>query len=121
MTLINIAQTFKFELINLKKEFKKELIKYDYENTDFLMEDIRSLVIDNNLKPLEFPTVRNMQSLPGGAGLVKRCNELREGNKKGMQVARDKYIKYIVKCPINPIKKLEDDPTIKVDEEPKTF
>ena len=121
MTLINIAQTFKFELINLKKEFKKELIKYDYENTDFLMEDIRSLVIDNNLKPLEFPTVRNMQSLPGGAGLVKRCNELREGNKKGMQVARDKYIKYIVKCPINPIKKLEEDPTIKVEEEPKTF
>ena len=62
-----------------------------------------------------------MQSLPGGAGLVKRCNELREGNKKGMQVARDKYIKYIVNCPINPIKKLEEDPTIKVEEEPKTF
>ena len=38
-----------------------------------------------------------------------------------MQVARDKYIKYIVKCPINPIKKLEEDPTIKVKEEPKTF
>ena len=121
MELINIAQTFKFELINLKKEFKKELIKYDYENTDFLMEDIRSLVIDNNLKPLEFPTVRNMQSLAGGAGLVKRCNELRDGIKKGMQVARDKYIKYIVKYPINPIKKLEPDPKTKVKEDPKTF
>ncbi len=29
------------------------------------MEDIRSLLIGNNLKPLEFPTVINMRSLAG--------------------------------------------------------
>ena len=118
MTLINSAINFKNELINLKKQYKKELIKYDYENADLLMEDIRNLVIENNLAPGEFPTVRNMQSLPGGAGLVKRCNDFREGNKKGMGVAREKYRKYIA---INPIKKLEDAPNIKIEDKPKTF
>lgn len=67
------------------------------------MEDIRSLLIGNNLKPLEFPTVINMRSLAGWAGLVKRCNELRVGNKKDMHVATDKNIKYIVKYQIKEI------------------
>ena len=62
------------------KEKRKQFKKLYQELNE---EDIRSLVIDNNLNPIEFPTVRNMQSLPGGAGLVKRCNLLRDGNKEG--------------------------------------
>ena len=68
------------------------------------MEDIRNLVLENNLSPYEFPTVRKMQSLTGGSGLIKRCNELRDGNNKGMAVAREKYLNYLIK---NPIQKLE--------------
>ena len=104
MKLVNEAITFKEELISLKEQYKKELTKYNLENTDFLMEDIRNLVLENNLSPYEFPTVRKMQSLTGGSGLIKRCNELRDGNNKGMAVAREKYLNYLIK---NPIQKLE--------------
>ena len=109
LSLINKAISFKKELINLKAQYKKELNKYNLENTDFLMEDLRNLVLENHLGPYEFPTVRKMQSLTGGSGLIKRCNELRDGNKKGMAVAREKYFNYLVKYPIKKLEVLEKD------------
>ena len=46
-----------------------------------------------------------MQEFPGGAGLIKRCNDVREGNEKGMTIVREKYLNHIRKYPIQQIEK----------------
>ena len=57
--------------------------------------DLLSFIKKNGFDLYSIPPVRKMQTIPGGAGLIKRCNELREGSKKGMEVARSKYSQYL--------------------------
>ncbi len=93
--LVNEAQRFKLKLIELKENYRNELNKYNLDNTEFLVVDLLSFIKKNGFDLYSIPPVRKMQTIPGGAGLIKRCNELREGSKKGMEVARAKYSQYL--------------------------
>ena len=103
--LIDQAKLFREQLIYLRENFKAELNIYNLKSNEYLLQDIKNFVMENDLPPLLFPTVRRMQELPGGAGLIKRCNDVREGNEKGMTIVREKYLNHIRKYPIQQIEK----------------
>ena len=94
--LSNVSGDFIYKVLQLKEKHKNALFKYKKDKNEILMEDIIKFIRREKLDESIIPPVRVMQKRDDGPGLVKRCNEFRIGNQKGMAIAREAYSKYIL-------------------------
>ena len=60
--LINQTKDFRDSLIYLRENYKAELNIYNLKSNEYLLQDIKNFVIENNLEPMLFPTVKKCKN-----------------------------------------------------------
>ena len=73
--LIDAQENLKKEIIQLKKTNLRSLVKFNSEDIDDLILDIRTFLKANNFDELRWPKVKEFSEFDGSAGLLKRINK----------------------------------------------
>lgn len=72
--LLESLNNLKKEIIKLKKTNLRSLVKFNSEDIDDLILDIRAFLKANNVDELKWPKVKEFSEFEGSAGLLKRIN-----------------------------------------------
>ena len=72
--LFEALNNLKNEIIKLKKTNLRSLVKFNSEDIDDLVLDIRTFLKANNVDELRWPKVKEFAAFDGSAGLLKRIN-----------------------------------------------
>ena len=72
--LFEAINNLKNEIIKLKKTNLRSLVKFNSEDIDDLVLDIRTFLKANNVDELRWPKVKEFAAFDGSAGLLKRIN-----------------------------------------------
>ncbi len=72
--LIEALENLKKEIIKLKQTNLRSLVKFNSEDIDDLVLDIRTFLKANNVDELRWPKVKEFAAFDGSAGLLKRIN-----------------------------------------------